>query len=223
MKFHLLTELLLQARSCSSGKQRKTRLPTALDKNGGQKPRSPSPPVRRSISTDRGSTIKTRVKAETAENQPIARVPFPARVPVSRSVTSALPSVTPALADNSLSKGQEIKQEPPKLDHMFDVFLSLQNSRKVHQERQEEQFKQALNIRQGGIRKGKSESKASANAKHQLPSRIQALDAATKASSNTDSCEKIDETCATDFTERAVLDRRPQQNFSRSSRFVESR
>ncbi|OWM71316.1 hypothetical protein CDL15_Pgr011444 [Punica granatum] len=208
----------LQVRSCSSGKQRKSRLPAASDKDGAQKPRSPSPPVRRSISTDRGSTINTRVKAETVENPPIARVPFPARVPVSRSVTSTLPSITPAPADNSLSKVHLTPQELPKQDDMFDWFLSLQNSKKIHQEREDEQLRQALNIRQGGIRKSKPESKASINAKHQLPSRTQALDAATKAFSYTDTCGKIDEDHVADF-----LGRKQQRHFPRSSQNVESR
>ena len=36
-------------------------------------PRSPSPPVRRSISTDRGALLRSKVKTETNENQPIAK------------------------------------------------------------------------------------------------------------------------------------------------------
>ncbi|KAG6607732.1 Kinesin-like protein KIN-14F, partial [Cucurbita argyrosperma subsp. sororia] len=80
----------LKARSCSSGKQRRSRFPSTLTEKDAIKmrllgeersttssssgnPRSPSPPVRRSISTDRGALLRSKVKTETNENQPIAK------------------------------------------------------------------------------------------------------------------------------------------------------
>ncbi|KAJ6417567.1 hypothetical protein OIU84_003319 [Salix udensis] len=68
-----------ESRSCSSGEERLA---------GSTKPRSPSPPVKRSISTDRGALGRSRVIKERVENQPVARVPFPARVPVNKSIAS---------------------------------------------------------------------------------------------------------------------------------------
>ncbi|XP_052118479.1 kinesin-like protein KIN-14F [Arachis duranensis] len=83
-----------EGRSCSSGKQRRSRFPSALDSPmakmeniNSHKGRSPSPPViRRSQSTERGSSvIKIKVKIDTADNnnnnnhqtQPIIKHPFP--------------------------------------------------------------------------------------------------------------------------------------------------
>nr|KYP60952.1 Kinesin-4 [Cajanus cajan] len=113
----LMDDRNLESRSCSSGKQRRSRFPsTFMDKDSmpkmsllsdeklvsSVKGRSPSPPVRRSLSNDRG---------------------------------------------------------------------------KVHQELEEEQFKQALSaVRQGGIRKSKVESKAKVKHPQLSPFKIQKPD-----------------------------------------------
>ncbi|XP_073225494.1 kinesin-like protein KIN-14F isoform X2 [Cicer arietinum] len=150
----------LEARSCSSGKQRRSRFPSAfMDKESipkmsllteekivsSVKGRSPSPPVRRSISTDRGSVIKSKVKNDTADNQPVLKHPFPARVPDSKFLG------------------------------MMPMAASLENNARLHVnspepvKHEEEQFKQALSaVRQGGIKKTKVESKA--KVKHHQPS-----------------------------------------------------
>lgn len=197
-----------QARSCSSGKQRRTRLPssfmekdivpkpifTAEGKSGNSvKPRSPSPPVRRSVSTDRGAVIRTKMKSDTVDNQPIARVPFPARVPVSRSmvVTSICPST-----DNNVNL-----QEHPKKENVFDTLCSFQkvSTRKVHPENEEDHFKLALSVRQGSIRKSKIETKA--KAKHQPSARIENYEAAGTLLPNINAGEKVEEGRKSDFSE----------------------
>ncbi|AES70665.2 kinesin heavy chain [Medicago truncatula] len=158
----------LEARSCSSGKQRRSRFPSAfMDKEsmpkmsllteeklaGSGKGRSPSPPVRRSTSTDRGSVIKNKVKSDTTDNQPVLKHPFPARVPVNKFL-GTMPMAA-ALENNArlhLNSPEPVKYE-------------------------EEQFKQALSaVRQGGVRKSKVESKAKTK-HHQLsPFKIQKSD-----------------------------------------------
>ncbi|PQQ20343.1 hypothetical protein Pyn_16917 [Prunus yedoensis var. nudiflora] len=170
-----------EARSCSSGKQRRSR--------------SPSPPVRRSISTDRGAFIKSRVKAETTENQPIAKQPFPARVPVNKSL--AIMPVIPS-TDNNL----RFSQEPPNHEDISDALNSFQKAsfKKVCPEQEDEQFKQALNVRQGGIRKIKNESKAKAK-QNRIPARIQKSDAVTTMFSDLDAGEKVEEARKSDFSE----------------------
>ncbi|KAH1092587.1 hypothetical protein GLYMA_14G011100v4 [Glycine max] len=134
-----------EAKTCSSGKQRRSRFPsTFIEKDSmpkmsllaeeklvsSGKGRSPSPPVRRrSISTDRGSVIKSK--------------------------------------------------EPVKQDNTNETLFNHQkvNSRKVHQEHEEEQIKQAPgSVRQGGTRKNKAESKAKVKHFQHLPFRIQKAD-----------------------------------------------
>lgn len=139
------------------------------------KGRSPSPPVRRSVSNDRGSVIKSKVKIDTADNQPIIKHPFPARVPANKSLVT-MPMA--ASLDNN-ARLHVNSQEPVKQESISETLFNLQkvNTRKVHQELEEEQFKQALSaVRQGGIRKSKVESKAKAK-HHQLsPFKIQKPD-----------------------------------------------
>lgn len=120
---------------------------------GSINPRAPSPPVRRSISTDRAAHIRTRIKSEALENTPVIKVPFPASLTVNKSVAN-VPSFIPSSVNTRLNQGQ---QEPP----FPDALNSFQRVtvRRVHPENEEEQFKQALNVRQGGIRKTKPESK----------------------------------------------------------------
>lgn len=141
------------------------------------KGRSPSPPVRRSLSTDRGSVIKSKARIDTPDNQPILKHPFPARVPANRSLTTMpmapCTDYNPRMCANS--------HEPVKQDNISESLFNLQkvNYRKGHQEQDEEQFKQALSVvRQGGVRKSKVEGKAKAKHHHhqQLPFRIQKSD-----------------------------------------------
>lgn len=239
-----------EARSCSSGKQRRSRFPSAFaDKEitpkipflaeerllGSGKPRSPSPPVRRSMSTDRGSVIKSKVKIDTTDNQLIAKVPFPARVSVNKSV-AAMPMMPSTDSNSRVYIGS---QEPAKPDNISVALFSLQkvSTRKVYPEHEEEKFKQALNARQGGIRKGKAESKA--KAKHnQFPTRIQKSEVMTTLLPDVDtSGEKMEEAPRkSDFSELEneqglagspvhcpMKVKKLRQNFSRISQNLEPR
>ncbi|KAJ6313809.1 hypothetical protein OIU78_017452 [Salix suchowensis] len=213
----------LEIRSCSSGEEMLA---------SSTKPRSPSPPVRRSISTDRGAHIRSRVK-ETVENQPVARVPFPARVPINKSI-AAIP-VIPS-ADNSSKGPYKGSQEAVKQDNISNAFYNFQrvSTRKVYPEHDEEQFRQALNIRQGGIRKGKNESKV--KAKFQLPAKFNKSDVGTTMLSHIYAGEKIEEPRKSDFSEPenehllpvsptiGVLKvKKLQRNLSRNSQNLEPR
>ncbi|XP_024160716.1 kinesin-like protein KIN-14F [Rosa chinensis] len=197
-----------EARSCSSGKQRRSRFPSAFTEKEiipkipfpaeerlviSGKHRSPSPPVRRSISTDRGALIRPRVKADTTENQPIAKPTFPsARVPVNKSLASTMPSIPSTENLRVLISSQE----STKHDDISDALYSFQKAKRVHPENEDEQFKQALNVRQGGIRKSKNETKAKAK-----QNRIPKYDAVTALSSDLNGLERIEEARKSDFSE----------------------
>lgn len=198
----------IQARSCSSGKQRRSRFPSAFTEKEvipkipflaeerlviSGKQRSPSPPVRRSISTDRGALIRPRVKADTTENQPIAKPTFPARVPVNKSLASTMPSI-PSTDNNS--RIFISSQESTKHDDISDALYSFQKAKKVYLENEDEQFKQALNVRQGGIRKSKNETKAKAK-----QNRIPKYDAVTALSSDLHGRESTEEARKSDLLE----------------------
>lgn len=114
------------------------------------KGRSPSPPVRRSTSTDRGSVIKSKLKSDTADNQPVLKHPFPARVPVNKFL------VTMPMATTLENNARLHMNSPEPVKH------------------EEEQFKQALSaVRQGGIRKSKVETKAKTKPNLSSPFKIQ--------------------------------------------------
>ncbi|XWS09608.1 hypothetical protein CRYUN_Cryun39dG0004200 [Craigia yunnanensis] len=237
-----------EARSSSSGKQRRSRFPSALtDKEifpkmpilaeerlaSAVKATSPSPPVRRSLSTDRGALIRSRIKADTVDNQSVLKVPFPARVPVNKSFATT--SVIPSTDSNSFRVHTSF-QEPAKQDNLSDGFYNFHklSVKKVRSEHEDEQFRQALNVRQGGIRKSKAESKA--KIKHQLPARLQKTDVAMTLLSEMDAGEKIDEPRKSDFSELendhslvgspvigALKTKKLGQNFSRNSQNLEPR
>ncbi|MCD7450556.1 hypothetical protein HAX54_007209 [Datura stramonium] len=173
-----------EVRSCSSGKQRKAQFPSKFtDRDFVPKMpllteersatstlrRSPSPPVRRSISTDRGAHVRSRLKPETLENPPVMKLPFPARAPVTinKPVTNM-----PAIVSSDRTRGYQSSREQSRQENISDVLYSLQkmSNRKIP-EHEEEQFKQVLNVRQGAIRKSKNENKI--KSKHQLSTKIQ--------------------------------------------------
>lgn len=236
-----------QVRSCSSGKQRKSRLPAKFtDKDivpkvpflteerhlGSIKARSPSPPVRRSVSTDRGALVRSRIKPETLDNPPVMRLPFPARVPTNKSMV-AVPSVISST--DSYARSHQASQEPPKQDNISETLYSLQRiaSRKVHLEHEEEQFKQALNVRQGGIRKSKPESKI--KTKHQQTAKNQKSDLGVTLLADMDNGGMVEEAQKSEFFEAenehvgspvhgtTMRLKKLQRNFSRNSQNVEPR
>ncbi|XWS51691.1 hypothetical protein CRYUN_Cryun11dG0005200 [Craigia yunnanensis] len=237
-----------EARSSSSGKQRRSIFTSALtDKEmlpkmpilaeerlaSALKARSPSPPVRRSLSTDRGASFRNKIKADTVDNQPVSKVPFPGRVPVNKSfaTTTVIPST-----DSNSSRVHTSFQEPAKQDNISDAFYNLHKLciKKAHSEHEDEQLRQALNVRQGGIRKSKAESKA--KIKHQLPARLQKTDVAMTLLSEMDGGQKIEEPRKSDFSEPenehslvgspvhgALKMKKLRQNFSRNSQNLEPR
>lgn len=201
------------------------------------KPRSPSPPIRRSISTDRGAHIRSRIKGDVSENQPIARIPFPARVPVNKSLAT-IPMIPST--DHHNSRVLISSQDPTtRQDNISDTLYSLQKvtTKKVHQEHEDEQFKQALNIRQGGIRKSKPESKAKAKQHQIIPVRLQKSDVVTTLLSDLEVGEKVEEAARkSDFSEPenehvpvgspvhgALKVKKLRQNFSKNSQNLEPR
>ncbi|XP_061337645.1 kinesin-like protein KIN-14F [Gastrolobium bilobum] len=237
-----------EARSCSSGKQRRSRFPsTFMEKDSmpkrsllaeeklvsSGKCRSPSPPVRRSISTDRGSVIKSKIKSDTADNQPILKHPFQ---PVNKSLVTM--RMAPSTEDNSrvYVHSQELVKQDIISENLFD--LQKVNSRKVHQKHEEEQHKQALGVvRQGSIRKSKADR---AKVKHhqQLPFRIQKADLIPKLISDIEIAGEVtvEGPRKSDYSEpendlsfmecavNGVLNlKKIRQNISRNSQNLESR
>ncbi|KAF5191967.1 Kinesin-like protein kin-14f [Thalictrum thalictroides] len=170
----------IEVRSCSSGKQRRSRFPSGLtdrdpipkmpflseDDLLAGKPRSPSPPVRRSISTDRGSL---RLKHDTHDNQHPGKLHLPTRIAVNKSIAS-IPEIPTSENNSRIYLGHKYIMKP---EICSETLSSLQrvNWRNVHLESEDHHLKQALNVRQGGIRKTKPETKPML--KHQFPTRMQ--------------------------------------------------
>ncbi|CAH2065443.1 unnamed protein product [Thlaspi arvense] len=172
-------------RSCSTGKQRKSGFTSALrNREASPKmpnlaeerlnPRSPSPPSRRSLSTDRGSSIKSRNKPEVTQNLPVSRTPFPARVPVAKSFATV--PLNPS-GDNRLRVDNNTSETFQKL-----------SARKLFPEIDEQHMRHAVNIRQGGVKKTES---SKAKAKQPSPGRFQKLDVGISLRSETDPEAKI--------------------------------
>ncbi|KAI3456773.1 hypothetical protein Pfo_013436 [Paulownia fortunei] len=232
-----------EVRSCSSGKQRRSRFPSKfMDKDvmpkvpllaeersvGSIKPRSPSPPIRRSISTDRAALIKPRIKADALESPPVIKIPFPASLSVNKSVAN-VPSTIPSAVNTRLYQGS---QEPP----FPDVLNSLQGvtPRKVQPENEEEQFKQPLNVRQGGFRRTKPESKV--KIKQQSSAKVQKSVVVETLLSDVGTGKMLEETQKIDISdpenEQGPLGlpacgttrvKKLHRNFSRNSQNVEPR
>lgn len=161
------------------------------------KPRSPSPPPRRSLSTDRGSFIKSRIKSDTLENPPVMKLPFSVKVSVDKSVSNKH-AISSSTAKTRLYQGS---REPPKADDIADVLCSLQRvtSRKAYPENEEDRFKQELNVQQGGIRKGKPENKV--KTKHQLSSKIHKSDITETLFSDVDNGKMLEKTRKIEFSD----------------------
>ncbi|KAL5972404.1 hypothetical protein ACLOJK_041658 [Asimina triloba] len=230
-----------EVRSSSSEKQRRYRFPSAFQEKESdpkllaeeslRKIRSPSPPVRRSLSTDRGALIRSRLKQDTPDEQPTIRLQFPAKVSVNRTVTAM-----PTLSANENSKVNCSPQELNRQNNITDLLYNLHRNhpRKVHPEQEEEQFKSALNVRQGGIRKSKAESKS--KLKQQLPVRMQKSDVPLTWQADADIGSKMEEARKSDFSEPenengltespalvSLKMKRFRQNFARISQNLEQR
>ncbi|XXG72542.1 hypothetical protein AAC387_Pa07g1611 [Persea americana] len=199
-----------EVRSSSSGKQRTNRLPFGLsDKDpdpklpfiaeesfiNSRKLRSPSPPVRRSTSTDRGALMRSR-KLDTLDNPTTAKVNFPVKVAMDKSIAAAS-----VLSANESSRANLGSQELSKQENISELLFQLHRAhpRKIYPEHEEEQFKLALNVRQGGIRKSKPENKT--KIKHQLPSKILKPDEPKTLQCDMGTVEKLEEAQKSDFSE----------------------
>ncbi|KAK6149445.1 hypothetical protein DH2020_016970 [Rehmannia glutinosa] len=227
-----------EVRSCSSGKQRRSRFPSKfMDKDfmpklpllaeersaGSINPRSPSPPIRRSISTDRAAHIKPRLKSDALENQPVVKAPFPASLSVNKSVAN-VPSILPSAVNTRHYHGSQELPFP-------DAFNSLQRVtlRKAQPENEDEQIKQALNVRQGGIRRTKPEGKV--KIKQQSSAKIQKSGFAETMLSDVGQGKMLDEAQKAEFSdpenEQPVCGttrmKKLHRNFSRNSQNVEPR
>lgn len=140
-------------------------------------PRSPSPPSRRSISTDRGSSIKSRNKPDVTQNLPVLRTPFPARVPVAKSFSTV--PLNPS-TENRLRI--DPRDNPSETLHNHQKF----SARKLFPEIEEQHMRYALNVRQGSVKKTKAESNK-AKSKQPSPARFQKLDVGISLRSEADS------------------------------------
>uniref|UniRef100_A0A9I9D557 Kinesin KP1 n=1 Tax=Cucumis melo TaxID=3656 RepID=A0A9I9D557_CUCME len=174
-----------EARSYSSGKQRRPRFPSTFTEKDAIKmpllaeersttssssgnPRSPSPPIRRSISTDRGAFIRSKVQTETNENQPVAKPSFLTRVHVNKSIASV-----PAI-DNRGRVNISCQEHENLSDTLVGIQKAMASTKKkqlVCQENNEDeqQMKQSLNtMLHGGARRSRNEGKTKAK-QQQLP------------------------------------------------------
>ncbi|KAK4398655.1 Kinesin-like protein KIN-14F [Sesamum angolense] len=240
-----IREFKEEARSCSSGKQRRPQVPSKFtDKDvipkvsllaeersvGSTNPRSPSPPIRRSISTDRAALIRPRIKSDALENQPVIKVPFPPSLAVNKSVATVPPIVPSAISTRLYPLGSQGALLPDALNSLQRVTL-----RKIPPEHEEEQFKQALNVRQGCIRKTKPESKL--KIKQQTSAKVQKSGVSeTTLLSDVGTCKMLEETQKVDSSDpeseqgRLGLPscgttrvKKLHRNFSRNSQNVEPR
>ncbi|CAH8307542.1 unnamed protein product [Eruca vesicaria subsp. sativa] len=171
-----------ETRSCSTGKQRKAGFTSALRNREAipkmpnlaeerLDPRSPSPTSKRSLSTDRGSSIKSRNKPDVTQNLPVSRTPFPARVQVAKSFATV--PLNPS-GENRV-----------RIDNTSESHQKL-SARKLFPEVDEQHMRHALNIRQGGVKKTKAES-IKAKGKQLSSARFQKLDVGISLRSEADS------------------------------------
>lgn len=179
-----------EVRSSSSGKHRRSRLPFGskehetiskmpfiaeekLAKPGN--PRSPSPPVRRSLSTDRGTLIRSRLKPEMTE-KPVPKLQYPARVSVNKPLGPPPGHSLVDRNDGSMTRGNLLDND-------------------------NEQLKPVLNTRQLlSVRKSKHEI-TKPKAKNQPVSRIPKVDEPFTLLTDIDAGGKIEEARKSEFEE----------------------
>ena len=153
---------------------------------------SESPSIRRSISTDRGAHIKTRIKPDIPDNPAITKSQYPTRAFINRSLAT-LPLLPPTGNKkghlSSKDNFSEALHNHPRI-----------NSRKANHEQEDEQFKQMLNVRHGGIGKVKLENNQ-VKAKSQVPVKIHKSDLIRTVYSDMDAGETIEEGRRSDFSE----------------------
>ncbi|KAG9136513.1 hypothetical protein Leryth_014358 [Lithospermum erythrorhizon] len=216
-----------ESRSSSSGKQRKSEVASKfMDKDSasrtpspaGQrltsanKARSPSPPIRRSLSTERGSLIKGRVKTDSPANPPVKKVLFPARVPESKGATT----ITPATQSTRINiQGYKALLGPAKKDNISETYPSQINFRNVQRGSEKGQFQQELDAREGSTRKSKPETKV--RIKDHVSAKTEKSGVAAVLLSDTETIENKEEAQNGDFS-----DRENELNHVQSARSLQS-
>lgn len=198
-------------------------------------PRSPSPPIRRSISTDRGTLLRSKVKTETNENQPIAKPSFPVRVHVNKSMAS-IPA-TDSRGRVNIS-AQEHENLSDALVGIPKAMASAKKKQLVCQENNEDeqlQLKQSLNTVQGGsARRSRNEGKTRAK-QQQIPNnQRQPEHVVTTLLSDINAVGKMEDARKSDFSEMgnehflvggtldgALKVKKARQNFPRNSQNLE--
>ncbi|XP_058742809.1 kinesin-like protein KIN-14F isoform X2 [Vicia villosa] len=242
-----------EAKNYSSGKQRRSRFPsTFMDKDSipkmsllseeksvssGKHNRSPSPPIRRSISTDRGSVTKSKIKTDNVENQPILKHLIPARVPVNKSLVTmtqstehnnkSLVTMTQSTEHNSnvyLHSQEAVKHGGNISEPVYN--LQKVSIRKVHQEHEEERFKQPFAVvKQIGVRKSKADNnKVKARHLQQSPFRIRKTDEIVEPPRKRDYSEPENDFSFMESTINSASNvQKKRHDISRNSQNLESR
>ncbi|GAA0146394.1 microtubule binding motor protein [Lithospermum erythrorhizon] len=216
-----------ESRSSSSGKQRKSEVaskfmdqhsasrtpsPAGQRLTSANKARSPSPPIRRSLSTERGSLIKGRVKTDSPANPPVKKVLFPARVPESKGATT----ITPATQSTRINiQGYKALLGPAKKDNISETYPSQINFRNVQRDSEKGQFQQKLDAREGSTRKSKPETKV--RIKDHVSAKTEKSGVAAVLLSDTETIENKEEAQNGD-----VSDRENELNHVQSARSLQS-
>lgn len=191
--------------------------------SSGKHNRSPSPPIRRSISTDRGSVTKSKIKTDNVENQPILKHLIPARVPVNKSLVT----MTQSTEHNSnvyLHSQEAVKHGSNISEPVYN--LQKVSLRKVHQEHEEEQFKQPFAVvKQTGVRKSKADNnKVKARHLQQSPFRIRKTDEIVEPPRKRDYSEPENDFSFMESTINSASNvRKKRHDISRNSQNLESR
>ncbi|XP_022936029.1 kinesin-like protein KIN-14F isoform X1 [Cucurbita moschata] len=217
----------LEARSYSSGKQRRSRFPSTFTEKDAIKmpllaeersttssssgnPRSPSPPVRRSISTDRGAFIRrSKVRTETNENQPISKPSFPTKAPVNKSMASI----------QAIDNRGRVNIGSQEHENVSDALVGIQKTMASTKKKQlvcqennedEQQLKQSVTTMQGGTRRSKNEGKSKAK-QQQMPG---AAAAAARINNNQRQPEHVVTTLLTDINAAGKMEDARKIDFS---------
>lgn len=170
--------------------------------------------------------MRSRGKLETTDNRSM-KLLFPPKASINKSFATILETQSTETNKKGCSGIQ---------DNIYDASSRLQKvkPRKFLSENEEDQFKQALNVRQGGVRKSKADSIV--KAKHQLPSKVQKSDFAVNFLSDVNTGGAREDLQKSDFSEPENEQKfaKPltrgnfkvkkfHQDFLRNSQYVESR
>lgn len=85
------------------------------------KPQSPTPPVRRYLSGDKGASTRNKVKFDVVENQPMSKVVVPVKAHGTRSL-APVPEITST--DNNSGVHADQKSDESKLNSLMNSTAS---------------------------------------------------------------------------------------------------